>query len=138
VKLLLDEMLSLTIARELRARGHDVLAVAGQPDWAALSDPEVMALARTEHRVIVTSNVRDYRPLHVEAVTPGGQGHFSMIFMSGNYRRTKSDIGRIIEAVVAKLTEYPAKRTWPTASAGCNSNHRQAPLRALVDNRCIA
>jgi hypothetical protein len=29
--------------------------------------------------------VRDYRLLHVEAVTPGGQGHFGMIFMSGNY-----------------------------------------------------
>jgi hypothetical protein len=110
VKLLLDEMLSPAIARELRARGHDVLAVAGHPDWAARSDPEVMALARTEHRAIVTNNVRDYRPLHVEAVTPGGQGHFGMIFMSGNYRRTKSDIGRIIAALEAKLTEHPDEK----------------------------
>jgi hypothetical protein len=66
-----------------------------------------MTLARTERRAIVTNNVRDYRPLHVEAVTPGGQGHFGMIFISGNYRRTKSDIGRMTADLEAKLTQYP-------------------------------
>ena len=107
MRLLLDEMFSPAIARELCARGHDVQAVAGHPEWEALSDPQVMTLARTERRAIVTNNVRDYRPLHVEAVTPGGQGHFGMIFMSGNYRRTKSDIGRIIADLEVKLTQYP-------------------------------
>jgi hypothetical protein len=106
VRLLLDEMLSPAIARELRERGHDVLAVADHSDWAALSDPEVMALARTERRAIVTNNLRDYRPLHADAVTPGGSGHFGMVFMPGNYRRTRADIGRIISALEAKLTEY--------------------------------
>ena len=93
--------------RPLSAGAHDVQAVVGHPEWEALSDPQVMALARAERRAIVTSNVRDYRPLHVEAVTSGGQGHFGMIFMSGNYRRTKSDIGRIIADLEAKLTQYP-------------------------------
>jgi hypothetical protein len=37
---------------------------------------------------------------------PGGTGHYSMIFMAGNYRRTKSDIGRIVAAFEAKLTQY--------------------------------
>jgi hypothetical protein len=106
VKLLLDEMLSPAIARELRERGHDVLAVADHPDRAALSDPEVMALARTECRAIVTNNLRDYRPLHADAVTPGGPGHFGMVFMPGSYRRTKADTGRIISALEAKLAEY--------------------------------
>ena len=39
VKLLLDEMLSPAIARELRSRGHDVEPVAGNPDREALPDP---------------------------------------------------------------------------------------------------
>jgi predicted nuclease of predicted toxin-antitoxin system len=107
VRLLLDEMLSPVIARELRARGHDVQAVAENPDRAALSDPEVMALARAERRAIVTNNVRDFRPLHTEAVTPGGSGHFGMIFMSGNYKRTENDIGRIVFDLEAKLVQYP-------------------------------
>jgi len=107
VRLLLDEMLSPAIARELAARGHDVQAVAGHQEREALSDPEVLAIARAERRAVVTNNVRDFRPLHVEAVMPGGQGHFGMIFMSGNYRRTKADIGRIIAALEAKLAQYP-------------------------------
>ena len=107
MRLLLDEMLSPAIAREFQARGYDIEAVAGHPDREALPDPEVLALARAERRAIVTNNVRDFRPLHVEAVMPGGPGHYGMIFMAGNYRRTKSDIGRIIAALEAKIKQYP-------------------------------
>ena len=107
MRLLLDEMLSPAIAGELTVRGHDVKSVAGHPDREALSDPEVLALARAEQRAVVTNNVRDFRPLHVEAVLPGGAGHYGMIFMSGNYRRTKDDIGRIVAALEAKMNQYP-------------------------------
>lgn len=107
MKLLLDEMLSPAIARGLTARGHDVQSVAGHPDREALPDPEVLALARAERRAVVTNNVRDFRPLHAEAVMPGGAGHYGMVFIPGNYRRTKDDIGRIIEALEAKIKQYP-------------------------------
>jgi predicted nuclease of predicted toxin-antitoxin system len=107
VRLLLDEMLSPAVARGLRERGHDVLAVADHFGWVALSDHEMMALARTERRAVVTNNLRDYRPLHAEAITPGGPGHFGMIFMPGTYRRTREDTGRIIAALEVKLAEYP-------------------------------
>jgi hypothetical protein len=109
VKLLLDEMLSPAIARELRSRGHDVEPVAGHPDRDALSDPEVLGLARAEHRAIVTNNVRDFRPLHHEAITPGGAGHFGMIFMPGSYRRTRADTGRIITALGVILAGHPGE-----------------------------
>jgi predicted nuclease of predicted toxin-antitoxin system len=109
VRLLLDEMLSPATARELSVRGHDVQSVAGHPEREALPDAEVLALARAERRVIVTNNVRDFRPLHAEAVMPGGPGHFGMIFMSGSYRRTKNDIGRIIAALETKLAQYPGE-----------------------------
>ena len=107
MRLLLDEMLSPTIARELRERGHNVLAIAEHPSWAAPSDPEVLAVARTERRAVVTNNLRDYRPLHADAITPGGPGHYGMVFMPGSYRRTRADTGRIITALEAKLAEYP-------------------------------
>lgn len=109
MRLLLDEMLSPAIARELRDRGHDVLAIAGHPGWVAPSDPEVMNLARTERRAVVTDNLRDCRPLHADAITPGGPGHLGMIFMPGTYRRTRQDTGRIITAIEAKLAEYPGE-----------------------------
>ena len=110
MKLLLDEMFSLAIARDLRSRGYDVEPVAGNPDREALSDREVLALARAEHRAIVTNNLRDFRPLHHEAITPGGAGHFGMIFMPGSYRRTRADTGKIIAALEEILTRYPGEK----------------------------
>lgn len=107
MKLLLDEMLAPAIARELRARGHDAEAIAGHPDREALSDSEVMNLARAEHRAVVTNNLRDFRPLHHDAVAPGGPGHYGMIFMPGSYRRTKDDTGRIINALESRFRQYP-------------------------------
>jgi predicted nuclease of predicted toxin-antitoxin system len=101
-------MLSPAIARELQARGYDVQAVAAHPQREALSDPEVLALARAEQRAVVTNNVRDFRPLHTEALIPGGPGHYGMIFMAGNYRRTRSDTGRIVAALETKLNQYRA------------------------------
>ena len=102
-------MLSPAIGRALSARGHDVLTVAGHPERESLSDPDVLALARNERRAIVTNNIRDFRPLHIEAVLPGGPGHYGMIFMPGTYRRTKNDIGRIVAALEAKLGQYPGE-----------------------------
>lgn len=103
-------MLSPSISRELRLHGHEVGAIKGHCDWESLSDLEVMHLARREHRAIVTSNLRDYRPLHQASVTPGGRGHFGMVFMPGSYRRTKYDAGRIVAALEAKLSEHRGER----------------------------
>lgn len=109
MKLLLDEMLSPAIARALRSRGHDVEPVAGNPEREALSDPGVLALARSERRAIVTNNLRDFRPLHHEAITPGGAGHFGMIFIPGRYRRTKADTGKIVAALEVILAQHPGE-----------------------------
>lgn len=109
MKLLLDEMLSAVIAGHLRARGYDVEAINGRPLLEGLSDSEVLDVARAEHRAVVTNNVVDYRRLHHEAITPGGLGHFGMVFMAGDYRRTKADTGRIVTALQAKLEQYPGE-----------------------------
>ena len=107
VKLMLDEMLSPAIAQQLRDRGHDVETIKGDPLHEALSDPEVMNLARAQGRALVTNNLVDFRPLHHEAIAPGGPGHFGMVFMPGDYRRRKADTGRIVKALEAKLAEFP-------------------------------
>lgn len=107
MKLLLDEMLSPAIAQRLRDRGHDVQAIKGHPPHEAMSDPEVLELARAQGRAVVTNNLVDFRPLHHEAIAPGGPGHFGMVFMPGNYRRTKADIGRIVDALEAMLAAFP-------------------------------
>jgi predicted nuclease of predicted toxin-antitoxin system len=106
VKLLLDEMLSPDIAELLCGRGYDVQAIAASAH-AALSDPEVLDLARSQQRAVVTNNVRDFRPMHIAAVQAGGAGHYGVVFMAGNFHRSKADIGRIAEALENKLKQYP-------------------------------
>lgn len=106
MRLLLDAMLSPDIAETLRDRGYDVEAVAGS-EHGELPDAEILDLARSQQRALVTNNVRDFRPLHVAAVQAGAAGHYGMIFMAAGFRRTKADVGRIADAIEAKLKRYP-------------------------------
>lgn len=109
MRLLLDEMLSAVIAQQLRARGHDVEAINGHPLHEGLADSEVLDLARSERRALATNNLVDFRPLHHEAITPGGAGHFGMVFIAGSYRRTRANTSRIVAALEAKLQQYPGE-----------------------------
>jgi uncharacterized protein DUF5615 len=117
---MLDERLSPAIARGLRGRGHDVLAVADNPGWVALSDPEVMTLARTERRAVVTDNLRDYRPLHADAVTPGGPGHFGMIFMPAATGAPRKTPDASSPPSRPSSPNTPAMKSSRTANAGSN------------------
>jgi len=107
LKLLLDEMFSPLIAAELRARGHDAVAIKERDEWQSLSDPDVLALARTEQRAVVTANLRDFRPLHAELVAPGGEGHAGMVFVPTSFGLTRAATGQVVAALEARLAEYP-------------------------------
>jgi hypothetical protein len=110
VKLLLDEMLSPTIARELRARGHDVEAIQEHAEWHAYDDPQVLDLARREHRAVVTDNLVDMRPMHYEAIASGGPGDYGMVFIPGGYRRTRVDTPKIVSVLERMLDAHPGER----------------------------
>lgn len=109
MRLLLDEMLSPAIARELRARGHDVEAIQEHPEWCSYDDPRVLDLAREERRALVTDNLVDMRPLHYEAIAPGGPGDYGTIFIPGGRRRTRDDTGRIVATLERKLAAHPGE-----------------------------
>ena len=107
MKLLLDEMLSPVVARELRALGHDVVAIKERPSWSGVPDEQVLEFARVEQRAVVTNNVRDFRPLHGEAVMPGGRGHYGVVFAPSGYRRTRDDVGRLVAALDRLISAHP-------------------------------
>ena len=69
--LLLDEMFSGVIAEQLRAKGHDVLAVVADPALVALPDEQILAHAARTGRALVTANIKDFIPL--DAPLPGRQ-----------------------------------------------------------------
>lgn len=56
MKIVVDESVSLAVALRLRAKGHDVIAIAERAT-AGMPDPQVFALARQENAVLIT---RDY------------------------------------------------------------------------------
>ena len=110
VRLLLDEMLTPLIARDLRERGHDALAMTERSEWMSIHDDEVIELARVERRAIVTNNLRDFRPRAAAATLPGGPGHYGMIFIPGAYRLRKADVGRLVQALEEQLANHSDER----------------------------
>lgn len=131
MRLALDEMLSPAIAKALRARGHDVVAVKERREWIGLSDADPLDVARLEGRAVVTSNLRDLRPLHAATLADRGTGHAGLVFVPTSYRLAKASTGRLVEALEATLAAFPADDAqapprgcgrasmgWPATSCG--------------------
>lgn len=93
-------MWSPAIAEQLRARRHDVEAVAARCDLRAASDGVIFAAAIHEWRAVVTENVPDFRWRAIEAIRAGRQ-HPGLIFtLRSSYRRgDRGDVGRLLRDV---------------------------------------
>jgi hypothetical protein len=106
VKLLLDEHYSPEIARQLRTRGHDVLAVAERADLIGLGDDEFLARMAKERRAILTNNVKDFMPLANRAAAASDR-HDGLLFTSDRSMPRRSDaIGRFVDALDGFLQRH--------------------------------
>ncbi len=80
MKLVLNEMWSGEIARQLRSRGHDVVAATELPRrYRAIPDHEFFRRAQDDGRAIVTDNVRDFMPIVAEQAGRA-ERHFGVVF----------------------------------------------------------
>ena len=79
--LLLDEMLSGAIAEQLRAKGHDVIAVVADPALIGLSDDQILAHAADAGRALATGNIKDFIPLDAR-YRAASQAHAGLILVS--------------------------------------------------------
>lgn len=93
-KLLLDEMYSPVMAEELRGRGHDVTAVAADPELVSLEDAMVLRYATSHQRCVVTENVRDFVML-ARCTSHAGL----LLVNSQRWPRTRAGMGRLIAAL---------------------------------------
>lgn len=103
VALLLDEMHAPVVASELRARGHDVLAVADDVSLRALADAELFVFARQHGRRIVTENVKDFRRLRLRSEEAGEDSAALLFTSSRTFRRQRRNPGPLIDALDAWL-----------------------------------
>ncbi len=106
-RLLLDEMFSPAIAAELRALGHDVIAVADRPDLRSKSDQEIFAWASADKRWLLTENVKDFRPIMLRALPAGAPGCGLLFTSSRAFPRSRKSPGSLIRALDAWLTAGP-------------------------------
>lgn len=70
-RLLLDEHYSAMIATALKDLGHDVVPAVTDPDLRGASDDELFRWAAQAERRIVTENIKDFRPLLLQAAASG-------------------------------------------------------------------
>jgi predicted nuclease of predicted toxin-antitoxin system len=108
VKLLLDEMISPKIARELRSRGNfDVQAIKGdRPDLEAVPDREIVRRIAAEQRTLVTNDVLDFQLIHNQMLA-AGEEHYGLIFTSDSTMpRNKASIPLWVKSLKEVLTEH--------------------------------
>jgi predicted nuclease of predicted toxin-antitoxin system len=109
MRLLLDEHYSPEIARRLRARDHEVAAVAERPDLVGLSDEELFRRMAQKERTIMTNNVKDFVPRANRAAV-NGEDHYGLLLTSDRSMPRRLDvIGRVVDALHDFLSRHQAK-----------------------------
>jgi nucleoside-diphosphate-sugar epimerase len=106
LKLLLDEHLSPEIARQLRDRGHDVIAVGERTDLRGRSDRVHFASLPGEQRAIVTRDLADFRPLLADALRRGART-YGLVCVPTRFPLNRDGIGRLVAALDALLRTHP-------------------------------
>jgi predicted nuclease of predicted toxin-antitoxin system len=106
LRLLLDEHLSPEIVRQLRARGHDVLAVGERHDLRGRPDRVHLASQPDQRRVIVTRDLGDFRPLLAGALRSGTRT-YGLICVPRRFSLSRREIGRLVHALDALLQSHP-------------------------------
>lgn len=89
-RLLLDAHLSgRAIGRALQDLGHDVHAIDTEKNLEGLKDEDVLELAISEGRVLITANVADFLPL-ISALAASGRSHTGCILVPNSFRNEDS------------------------------------------------
>lgn len=106
--LLLDEMFSDDIARQLRTNGYDVNSVVAAPALVGLPDDQLLAYATAEGRTLVTANIKDFVPLD-SRYRAAGQSHAGLILVSTKTFPQNRGFPSAITTALATLLSGTAK-----------------------------
>jgi Domain of unknown function (DUF5615) len=87
---------------------HDVRAIAEEPGLTGIDDPEVLALAARDERILVTFNHRDFAPL-LRHWAESGRHHSGCIVVFGI---DHGAIGLVLRSLDLLLGERPQAAAW--------------------------
>lgn len=109
MRLLLDANLSpKRIGGPLIESGHDVRALAAEPALEGLDDPDVLALAAEEERILVTRNSRDFAPI-LREWAEAGRPHAGCILI---WTLEHSQFAAIVAGIDGAFAERPEPEQW--------------------------
>lgn len=110
MRLLLDEMISPRIARELLSKGFDVVAIkADRPELEALADREVLRRATAERRAVVSNDVLDFQLIH-NRMLANGEEHYGILFTDDEAMpRNKASIPLWVQTLKRFLEANPSE-----------------------------
>ena len=69
-------------------------------------DAQLMEIAHAEARVLVTNNIKDFRPLAAQRIA-SGQGHAGLILISSNTPRTRAANKPLADAIEQLMLDNP-------------------------------
>jgi len=110
VRLLLDEMFTPRIAEALRTLSIDCRAVAEDPVLRALDDADILDVALSEGRAVVTNNVADFELLRRQRIADQRPVP-DLIYTSDHaFPRDRRFVQRLIDALAAATEAGLAQR----------------------------
>jgi predicted nuclease of predicted toxin-antitoxin system len=103
IRLLLDAHFSgQVVGKALRGDGDDVYALDAEKEVEGTEDPDVLELAISEGRVVVTANVGDFMAL-LTRLDAGGRSHAGCICVPKSI--SNEEFGIIISGVRARVAD---------------------------------
>ena len=109
MRLFLDAHVSgRRVARALRKDGHDVRAADEERDLDGMSDEDLLALATSEERILVTFNVADFPDIARRWAEQGRPHHGCASVVGIDH----SEFGTIIRIINRTLAARPDMKEW--------------------------
>lgn len=105
VALLLDEMIGPKVAIALRRRSVDVYGIVERPDLHSLPDDDVLTLAASERRMVVTFNIHDFARLD-HGWKSAGRTHAGIVMLStATFPQNRGQLGALVRALRAAVDQ---------------------------------
>ena len=109
MRLLLDAHVSgPNVGRRLEESGHDVRALDQEPALEGLDDDEVLALAASEQRILITHNIADF-PRILREWAAAQRDHAGVILV---YGIDHSEFALVVRGIERWLEQRPGQADW--------------------------
>ena len=115
MKILVDELFPATLAKQLREKGHDAVAVQELPHLRGTPDRDLFDYAQHERRAVVTENVADFLRIDAE-YRAAGKEHFGLVLTNNNAfpRGAPNTLGTLVRSIDRLLNEVAQMEVPPS------------------------